>query len=259
MTRVDNHSHILLANIVDMVSAAKARDVSEYSITEHVSQFRELRESIKFGSFHSTGRMFNDLKEYTDEFRKVDDHEYWDMKINRGLEVDYSPRFEKAVGDFVRQEKWGILLCSVHEFDDGTDIERALRVVDPVLAHERWREYLKLETMALESDFAPFNVLSHPVRIGRGKVDPPPETDDLLLDLARTARRRNKALELNGNDVEYAPRLVRILAQACSKAGCRVSLGSDAHKPKDVFRNMEAALSLVEEFELEILAGIPVP
>jgi HisJ family histidinol phosphate phosphatase len=258
MTRVDNHSHILLARIVDMVSAAKAKDLSEYSITEHVSQFRELRESIGFGSVHSTGRMFSDLREYADEFRKVDDL-HGGMKINRGLEVDYSPRFEKVVGDFVGQEEWDILLCSVHEFDDGTDIERALRVVDPILGNKRWREYLKLETMALESDFVPFNVLSHPIRMGRGKVNPLAETDGLLLDLARTAKRRNKALELNGNDILYAPQLVRTLARACSKAGCRVSLGSDAHQSKDVFRNMETALSLVKEFKLEIFARTAAP
>ncbi len=252
MPRVDNHSHILKAKIVEMLAAAKTKNLREYSITEHVSQFRELRESIRFGSVHSTGRMFNDLKEYTDEFRKADDHEDRNMKVNRGLEVDFSPRFEKSVGDFVAQEKWDILLCSVHEFDDGTDIERTLSVVDPILGHERWREYLRLEQMALESDFVPFNVLSHPVRMARGKVDLPPEADDLLLDLGRTARRRNKALELNGNDIEYAPQLVRMLARACSKAGCRVSLGSDAHYPKDVFRNMEIALDLVHEFNLEV-------
>jgi histidinol-phosphatase (PHP family) len=227
---------------MEMLAAAKAKNVHEYSITEHVSQFRELRESIRFGSVHSTGRIFNDLTEYND------------MKINRGLEVDFSPRYETKVGDFVNQKKWDILLCSVHELDDGTDIEGTLgRAVDPVSGHKRWREYLKLEQMALESDFVPFKVLAHPIRIARGKVNLPPEIDDLLLELSRTARRRNKALELNGNDIDYAPELVRSLASACSEAGCRVSLGSDAHRPRDVFRNMEVALDLVEEFKLKVV------
>jgi len=44
-----------------------------------------------------------------------------------------------------------------------------------------------------------------------------------------------------------------MLANACSKAGCRVSLGSDAHHPKDVFRNLGIAMSLVDEFKLELL------
>ena len=260
MTRIDNHSHIIDADIMEMLAAAKAKNVREYSITEHVSQFRELRESIRFGSVHSSGRIFNDLKEYNDEFRKIDEQAGWNVKINRGLEVDFSPRYETQVGDFVNQKKWDILLCSVHELDDGMDIEKTLgQVADPASGHRRWRDYLRLEQMALESVFVPFKVLAHPVRMARGKVNLPPEADELLLELARTARRKNKAVELNGNDIDYAPQLVRTLARACSEAGCKVSLGSDAHYPKDVFRNMEVALGLVDEFKLEMFTLIAYP
>src|SRR6266581_4486997 len=216
MTLVDNHNHILLAEITEMLAAAKANNVSEFSITEHVSQFREPRESIRFGSIHPSGRIFQSLKDYNDEFRKADRLAYSGMKINRGLEVDFSPRFETKLGDFVNQEEWDILLCSVHEFEDGKDIEKSVRgTVDTASAHEHWREYLRLEQMALESDFVPFKVLSHPVRIKRASKAAPPELGDLLLDLARVARRRNKALELNGRDIDYAPELVRRLATAC--------------------------------------------
>ena len=253
MIPVDNHSHILHAGIVEMVAAAKANKVREYSITEHVSQFREPRETIGFGSVHSTGRIFKSLKEYSDEFRKADE-QVPGVKVNRGLEVDFSPGYETRVGDFVNQDEWDILLCSVHEFEDGSDIERNVRrMVDPTLAHERWRDYLRLQQLALESNFVPFKVLAHPLRMSRSTKQVLPELDDLLLALARTARRRNKALELNGNDIDYAPELVRRLAIACSKAGCRVSLGSDAHYPRDVFRNMGIAMGLVDEFKLEPL------
>jgi histidinol phosphatase-like PHP family hydrolase len=80
----------------------------------------------------------------------------------------------------------------------------------------------------------------------------PPELGDLLLGLARTAKRRNKALELNGSDIEYAPGLARRLATACSKAGCMVSLGSDAHYPREVFRNMRIAMNLVDSLKLKL-------
>ena len=252
MTRVDHHNHILVAKLTDMLTAARVNGISEYSVTEHVSQFREPRESVRFGSVHYRGRIFETLKEYRDEFRKADEQAEWGMKVNRGLEVDFSPRFEKKVGDFVNQEEWDILLCSVHEFEDGRDIEKgAGRIVDPTVAHERWRDYLRLERLALESDFVPFKVLTHPVRMARGTKAVPPELDDLLLDLAKIAKKRDKALELNGNDIDNAPELVRRLAIACSKAGCKVSLGSDAHHPKDVFRNMRIAMALVDEFRLD--------
>ncbi len=250
MTLVDNHSHMLLAEILEMVASAKANNLSEFSITEHVSQFREPRESVRFGSVHSTGRIFESLKEYDDEFKKVNE-QAWGMKVNRGLEVDFSPRYETRVGGFVNQEEWDILLCSVHELEDSRDVER--RTEDPALAHKLWRDYLGLEQIALESDFVAFNVLAHPVRMSRGTQAVPPEIGDLLLDLARTAAKRNKALELNGNDIDYAPGLVRRLAIACSKAGCSVSLGSDAHHPRDVFRNIGSAMKLVDEFKLPLL------
>jgi HisJ family histidinol phosphate phosphatase len=251
MTLVDNHNHILLAKITDMLASAKANMISEFSITEHISQFKELRESTRFGSVHPSGRVFVSLKEYNNEFAKLDQVTYSGMKINRGLEVDYSPRFANTVRDFVNQEEWDILLCSVHEFADGKDIEKSVReTVDPTAASQKWLEYLRLERMALESDFVPFKVLSHPVRMSRTTKAVPPELDDLLFDLARIARRRNKALELNGRDIDYAPELVRRLAIACSKAGCSVSLGSDAHHPREVFRNMRIANGLVEEFSL---------
>ena len=253
MIRVDNHSHIIHATIQEMVAAAKANSLTEYSITEHVSQFRELRSSVGFGSVHDKGRIFESLKEYRDEFGKIGG-ESLGMKINQGLEVDYSPRYEVKVGDFVSQEDWGILLCSIHEFEDGKDIERTGReVVDRLVVYARWYDYFRLEQMALESDFVPFSVLSHPVRMSRAVKLVPPEIDDLLIDLATTARRRKKALELNGNDIDYAPGLVRRLAMACSKAGCKVSLGSDAHYPKDIFQNMDVAMDLVQEFKLQLL------
>lgn len=253
MLLADNHNHILLARITEMVTAAKANMISDFSITEHVSQFKELRESVRFGSIHPKGRIFDSVKEYNEEFRKLDQAAYSGMKINRGLEVDFSPRFEKTVGDFVNQEEWDILLCSVHEFEDGKDIEKTVRGrIDAASANDHWREYLKLEQMALESDFVPFKVLAHPVRISRATKAVPPDLDDLLLALATIARRRDKALELNGRDIDYAPELVRRLAIACSKAGCNVSLGSDAHHPKEVFRNMGMTAALVKEFDLRL-------
>ncbi len=252
--KIDNHTHIILANIKEMIAAAKTNGIAKYSITEHVSQFKELRESVRFGSLHSSGRIFNDLEEYTVEFERIGRLSL-DMQVSQGLEVDFAQRFESKVAEFVNQRDWDILLCSVHEFDNVTDIETTVR---PSSGREevyvRWREYLQLEKLALESDFVPFDVLAHPVRMSRGQATVPPDIDAILLELAKTASKRNKALELNGADIEYAPHLVRRLAQACSNAECNVSLGSDAHYPKDVFRNLEVAAKLVDEFKLKTIS-----
>jgi len=250
--RVDNHSHIILADIQDMIAAAKARKVDRYSITEHISQFRPMKETVDFGSTHREGRIFADLPEYRKEFSKIDVATLAGMKLQKGLEVDFSPRYEARVGEFVNQERWDILLCSIHELGDRADIEHPRKKpIDPAEADKLWHEYLELEQAALESDFVPFDVLTHPTRMMKGVNQLPDDIDALLLDLARTAKRRNKALELNGKDLGYAPELVRRVASACSRAGCRVSLGSDSHFPQDVFGNMETAEAMIKALGLQ--------
>jgi histidinol-phosphatase (PHP family) len=250
--RVDNHSHIILADIQEMVAAARKHKIDRYSITEHVSQFRPMRESVDFGSVHRHGRMFESLREYRAEFSKVPESALSGMKLRMGLEVDFSPRYEAKVGEFVNQEKWDILLCSVHELADGAEVEGTRqRATDRAEAARLWHEYFRLQQLALESDFVPFAVLTHPTRLAKGISRLPEDLDDLLLNLAKTTNRRGKALELNGNDLGYAPELVRKVANACASAGCSVSLGSDSHLPQEVFRKMKEATALVEEFSLQ--------
>jgi histidinol-phosphatase (PHP family) len=251
--RVDNHSHIILADIQDMVAAARAKNLDRYSITEHISQFHQIRESVDFGSTHGEGRIFESLKEYRNEFSKIDESALSGMKLRMGLEVDFSPRYDNRVGEFVNQEKWDILLCSVHELGDKADIEhpRKGRSIDAMEANKLWHEYFDLQQKALESDFIPFAVLTHPTRMIKGVSQLPEDLDDLLLDLAKTAKKRSKALELNGKDTAYAPELVRRVAEACSRAGCTVSLGSDSHYPRDVFGNMEVATAMLEGLGLQ--------
>jgi histidinol-phosphatase (PHP family) len=250
--RVDNHSHIILADIGEMVAAAKKHKIDRYSITEHVSQFRPMRESVDFGSVHRHGRVFQDLREYRAEFSKVPESALSGMKLRMGLEVDFSPRYEAKVGEFVNQEEWDVLLCSVHELADKTEVEGTRqRATTRAEAAREWHEYFRLQQMALESDFVPFTILTHPTRLAKGIDRVPDDLDDLLLNLAKTAKRRGKALELNGNDLGYAPELVRKVAIACSKVDCTVSLGSDSHLPQEVFRKMKEATSLVDEFSLQ--------
>ena len=250
ITRVDNHSHILLADIKEMVASAQRKEIAEFSITEHVSQFRELRETVKFGSTHNTGRIFESLKEYETEFDKIQNLREA-TRVHRGLEVDFSPRFESKVDEFVKRAHWDILLLSVHEFENMRDIEKEAVAGAKHAPYSRWREYFELEKTALENDSLPFHVLAHPVRMSRGLDPHPADVDDLLLELATVAQEEGKALELNGKDIEYVPELVRRLAAACAKAGCKVSLGSDAHHPSEVFQNLDTAQKLVNELKLE--------
>src|SRR5579862_851347 len=146
-----------------MVDAARKKEVSRLSITEHISQFSFIREAVDFSSVHESGRMFSSFDEYIAEFAKVSDLR--DITVRKGLEVDYIEDYAKEIREAVTQKKWDFLLCSVHELHGGIDVERLGMPQDKKSSSERWKEYMELQKKALRSDMVPFAVLTHPVRL----------------------------------------------------------------------------------------------
>jgi histidinol-phosphatase (PHP family) len=254
----DNHSHIIYDDIFSMTQSAVTKGLHSISITEHIYQFEKPRTEIRFGSFHSSGRMFNGFEEYLLEFQRNQVNDRIDagnqLKVRKGLEVDFSPNNLDQVSEYVRQKKWDILLISVHELKDGVDIEeknwRVFGDLNNENSKNRWIEYLDLEKRALESNFISFNVLTHPTRLARSTPKVPENFDDMLVDLAVTAKQNEKALELNGNDITRDYPFVERLARACAKVKCRISFGSDAHHPNEVGRGLDKANELVERYDM---------
>ena len=217
----DNHSHIILASIESMVDAAKKSDVNRLSTTEHISQFTFMRQKIRFGSVHETGRMFSSFDDYLKEFDKVKNIE--GIQVRKGLEVDYIDNFRTEIGVEVTKKKWDVLLVSVHELRRGVDIDDKNLQQDKKSAVERWHEYIELQREAIESDFIPFDILTHPERLAMGTPTIPDDLDDLMIGLAKVAKEHGKAIELNGADLSKMPHLVRKAAIAAQKTGCKVS------------------------------------
>ncbi len=247
----DNHSHIILAGIESMADAAKKTNVSRLSTTEHISQFTFVRQKVKFGSVHESGRMFSSFDDYLKEFEKIRGLE--GIHVRRGLEVDYIGQYSSEIGRIVSSKKWDVLLCSVHELAGGIDVEENKLPMDKKSVEKRWREYVETQKEALESDFIPFDILTHPERLAVGTPSIPDDFEDLMFDLAKVARKNGKAVELNGADLSRTPELVSKLASACHRANCKVSYGSDSHYPDQVSRNFDLASKLIEEFSLEIV------
>ena len=247
----DNHSHIILASIESMVDAAKKTDVNRLSTTEHISQFTFVRQKVKFGSVHESGRMFTSFDDYLKEFDKIRDHD--GIRVRIGLEVDYIGQYSSEICQAVSSKKWDVLLCSVHELPGGIDVEEKKLPMDKKSVEKRWKEYIETQKEAIESNFIPFDILTHPERLAVGTPSVPDDLEELMFDLAKVARKNGKAIELNGADLSRTPDLVRKLASACHRANCKVSYGSDSHYPDQVSRNFGLASKLIEEFSLEVV------
>ncbi len=233
-----------------MVDSARSKAFDSISITEHISQFAEPRDKIEFGSVHTKGRIFSNIEEYLLEFRNIPTKI---PTVNKGLEVDYIRRVSQEIAKYVNERGWDVLLLSVHELSDGIDVEDTSRPQDKESSERRWVQYIELQKEGLQNDLIPFDVLTHPVRLGRSSHKLPGNLDELLIELAEVARKEDRALELNGNDLTRDYKLVEKLAQACSAGGCKVSFGSDAHHPSEVGRGYEKALELVNRYGLKQL------
>lgn len=240
----DNHNHIILASLDSMVEAAKARSVSTFSITEHISQFEFMRKRVNFTSVHEKGRMFASFEEYNAEFSRIPNTSR--IKLKKGLEVDYLEEYEQVIGKEVSKEDWDILLCSVHELPNGVDVEDTSLPADEESSLRRWNEYFQTQEKSLRSNFLNFNVLAHPTRLGVSTPFVPEDIDEKMRHLAQIAKDREKALEVNGTDLGRMRNLVERLIQACQAITCNLSFGSDAHYPDQVSRNFDLAHSLCE-------------
>ncbi len=251
----DNHTHILFDPLEQMIEGAAQRGIKSISITEHISQIKEIRGSVNFRSTHSSGRIFQNLDEYLQEFSSL--QKYIDSKssanVRKGLEVDYIPGYEKEISRFVNSYRWDIILRSVHELSDGSDVEAKFDPQSSSMRAGRWTEYIGTEIALVKESEIRFDVLTHPIRMLVGTPVTEEELLELLQELAEACRTEKRAIELNGKDLTTHPRHVAVLAKACSQAGCSISFGSDAHHSNEIARGYERARELAESFNLNFI------
>ena len=55
-----------------------------------------------------------------------------------------------------------------------------------------------MQMEAIESNFIPFDILTHPERLAVGTPTVPDDIEEMMFELAKVARKNGKAIELNG-------------------------------------------------------------
>jgi histidinol-phosphatase (PHP family) len=239
---VDYHTHICESTIDAMLASAVEKDVCEYGISEHIFMLDEGHQV--FPLVPEEGRRFS--REWYVE-TCFDRSRTSPVSIRLGLEVDYVPGTETQVADVLAGVDWDFLIGSIHEIDGIDLFEHA--PADEREGQRLWQRYYELSIAAIES--GAFDVLSHPVRNMINNPHVPEDVGDLLDAVAESAARNGVALELNGEDTRLWPEMVTALARASGRAGCAISLGSDAHRPETVAQSLLTASFIAAE------AGVP--
>ncbi len=221
----DLHSHVCPSSARQMVQAARHRGLRVLGLSEHVFQMKEARPTLTHLELEGPLLTF---ATYIEAVHTAASQSDFDARV--GLEVDFIPGKNELIQSSIQGYHWDFLIGSVHEID-GVQFE-ANRRWSREEGEALWLRYFELLRGIVNS--GRFSLVSHPVRLRVNNPHLPPTFDEELERLAAEATRNDVALEINGYDVLNYPSLVRQLAKACALHRTPVSVGSDAHIPKEI-------------------------
>jgi histidinol-phosphatase (PHP family) len=223
----DFHSHVSRSSALQMAQAARAKGLCVLGLSEHDFQMHEAHPLLDH--MPQEGPMMA-LANYIEAVRAAGQEAQCDVRL--GMEVDFIPQQNEQIQALLQGHDWDFLIGSVHEVD-GLQYENDLHVKREE-GEALWLRYFDLLRLAVGSGY--FSLVSHPVRMRTRNPFLPAAIDEELERLAAEATRHDVALEINGFDILTYPGLVQRLARACAAQQTPVSVGSDAHNPRQVAR-----------------------
>jgi len=240
---IDYHVHTSLCNhatgtMEAYVRAAVAKGLTTICFLDHLT-------------FQAAGRHNamdpREVPMYVDAGRRLA-RAYQDrIQVRVGLEIDFSPGHVDRCIEVVDTFDLDVVGSSIH-FLDGEDVvtRHSAWARGELAAEQVYPQYLaSLESM-LDYDY--FDVICHmdlPKKYGQR---PSPAVIEGFANLLEKVRQKNRVVELNTNGFhcpvnEAFPSPV--LLERCRRLGIPVVIGSDAHAPEAVGRDVDRAMDLL--------------
>lgn len=232
----------------EYVEAAKAAGLVEIGFSEHLPMPQRDDRSLTMAS--------DDLPLYVDEVLSLRDKHH-EISIKLGIEADYFPGHEEWLAQTLNSYPFDYVLGSVHFIGDwGFDDSRNLaqwRRQDPTVVYDA---YYQLVAEAVSSGL--FDVLAHPDLVKKFGLKPTKDQTANYKMIAQALVRSATAVEISsaglrkpvGEIYPSAPFLRELTA-----AGAKFTLGSDAHRPREVGSAFPDLLQLLAECGGGVLVG----
>ncbi len=234
----DFHDHVVRSSALQMAQSAHERGIRILGLSEHVFQMSEARAPLTH--MEQEGPILT-IQEYIAQVKAAGQQAGVDVRL--GLEVDFIPEKNATIQASLQGYPWDFLIGSVHQVD-GELFERDNKLKKEQ-GEARWLRYLQLLREAVQSGF--FSLVSHPVRMRYNNPYLPPNVDNEYEQLAALATQHDIALEINGYDTLTHPEMVRQLAKACALHNTPISVGSDAHNPRQIAQAHEQTEAILRE------------
>ncbi len=197
-----------------------------------------------------------DLPRYVSRVRGLQERYGDRITIKLGIEADFFPGYEKETQRLIDAYPFDYVLGSIHFLDDWHFTSRAgllrYRSENPDTAYVR---YFDLVTQLIRSGL--FDVLAHPDAIRRAGFRPRIPMEGAYVDVVRLLREGGMAIEVNTAGIRRSTGALypepAFLAVA-AREGIPVTVGSDAHTPMDVGRDLDEAFRLLLELGIGEIA-----
>jgi histidinol-phosphatase (PHP family) len=192
-------------------------------------------------------RMRNDqLDEYVEKVRRAQ-HEFPQLTIRLGLEVDYLPGHEDWIRDLAARHPWDYFIGSVHYVSEDWAVDNPNQLSEWKHrdAFEVWSVYFDRLTAAAKTGL--FEIIGHadlPKKFGHR---PTRDCTPLYVKFLGAAKQHHCAIELNTAGLRKDCREIypsRAILQLAYAKGVPITFGSDAHAPEEVGMNFTEAIEL---------------
>ena len=247
---IDCHVHTELSGhgsgtVAQAVSAAVFKGLSGLILTEHLPLPNGIDPDNHISMpMDVIGRYANEVAEWAERAR--------DVQVVVGAEADWIPGREDemaAIRSAASKAGISVLLGSVHFLDGWAfDDPHALQEWEGRDVDTVWSRYFELWCDAAASGM--FDVMAHPDLVKKFGHFPSNDVSDLYAAAASAARDGDVAIEVSTaglrkpvGELYPGPDLLRLFAEA----GVPATVGSDAHDPSEVGRDIELAYVALHE------------
>ncbi|WP_018249163.1 histidinol-phosphatase HisJ family protein [Orenia marismortui] len=230
---VDYHTHplghmdrkISKENIREFLEVAVKKDVSEVGFTDHNRYYEEFD--------------FDLIAEVAKEYPQI--------KVRRGIEMDYTPGKEDEIAEFLGQFDLDYVIGSIHFLGDWMfDHPDYTAEYDNWKIVELYKEYFDYVRGAAQSGL--FQILGHLDLIKVFGYRPKKDIVEIVTPTLEVIAAEDIVIEINTNGMnkpaqEFYPS--REILEKAYELGIKVTMSSDAHKAERIGENLSAVKDIL--------------
>ena len=257
--RVNLHTHTYRCNhatgtVDDYCREAVKAGISILGFADHTP--------FPDGEYASSRMLFSDLPDYIRDIEAARE-KYPQMTILTGLEIDYRPILGKAFyqEEFLEKLSLDFLIGGAHYLPAANGHSALHVTAEKPLSPASLRGFVRESVRLMETGLIEY--LAHPDLSALGLPRWTPDVRAAYWDIIEAAAALDMPLEINGYglrkkwiETEDGPRAQypwdHFWELVAEHGGVRVVTGSDAHRPEDVWGNMEDTFAMAAKFGLPV-------